>query len=81
MEAHAVARWEYSVAKLGPSASLDSAEFLNTYGSRGWELVVFQPSGERAYPGEGTYVFKRPVPAAAAHHALSPSAPAEDRPA
>ena len=52
-------RWEYNVVKLGPSASPQSREFLNQLGSEGWELVSFQPTGERAYPGEGTYFFKR----------------------
>jgi hypothetical protein len=54
-------RWEYNVQKLGPSASLSHRDFLNQLGLDGWELVTFQPSGERAYPGEGTYFFKRPL--------------------
>jgi hypothetical protein len=54
-------RWEYNVQKLGPSDSLSSRDFLNELGGEGWELVAFQPTGERAYPGEGTYVFKRPL--------------------
>jgi hypothetical protein len=54
-------RWEYNVEKLGPSASLKAREFLNRLGEAGWELVSFQPTGERAYPGEGTYFFKRPL--------------------
>lgn len=56
-------RWEYNVQKLGPSASLSNLEFLNELGFAGWELVAFQPLGERAYPGEGTYYFKRPLSA------------------
>lgn len=54
-------RWEYQVKKLGPSASLTSQELLNQLGTEGWELVAFQPMGERAYPGEGTYYLKRPL--------------------
>jgi hypothetical protein len=54
-------RWEYNVQKLGPSASLSSRDFLNELGREGWELVAFQATGERAYPGEGTYFFKRPL--------------------
>jgi hypothetical protein len=55
------ARWEYNVVKLGPSSSLSSREVLNELGLEGWELVTFQPTGERAYPGEGTYFLKRPL--------------------
>jgi hypothetical protein len=55
------ARWEYNVVKLGPSTSLGSRELLNDLGLQGWELVTFQPTGERAYPGEGTYFLKRPL--------------------
>jgi hypothetical protein len=60
----AAVRWEYNVQKLGPSASLTHCDFLNQLGRDGWELVAFQPSGERAYPGEGTYFFKRSLPTA-----------------
>jgi hypothetical protein len=59
----AVVRWEYNVQKLGPSSSLSHRDFLNAHGRDGWELVSFQPTGERAYPGEGTYYFKRPLQA------------------
>jgi hypothetical protein len=33
---------------------------LNQLGADGWELVTFQPTSSRAYPGEGTYILKRP---------------------
>jgi len=33
---------------------------LNDLGAQGWDMIAFQPSGERAYPGEGTYFLKRP---------------------
>ncbi len=52
--------WQYKVVKLGPSSSTHGEALLNQLGSEGWDLVTFQPSGERAYPGEGTYVLKRP---------------------
>lgn len=52
--------WQYTVVKLGPSSSTQSEALLNQLGNEGWDLVTFQPSGERAYPGEGTYVLKRP---------------------
>jgi hypothetical protein len=52
--------WEYKVVKLGPSSSLESESLLNQLGQDGWDLVAFQPSNERAYPGEGTYTLKRP---------------------
>lgn len=52
--------WQYKVVKLGPSSSIQSEALLNELGAAGWDLVAFQPSGERAYPGEGTYVLKRP---------------------
>jgi hypothetical protein len=61
MERSTAGLWEYNVEKLGPSASVGHREFLNAIGREGWELVTFQPSGERAYPGEGTYFFKRPL--------------------
>jgi hypothetical protein len=56
--------WEYKVIKIGPSTAPHSEGVLNELGSVGWELVDFQPSGERAYPGEGTYILKRPCPLA-----------------
>ena len=52
--------WEYKVVKLGPSSSLTSESMLNELGLDGWDLVAFQPSSTRAYPGEGTYTLKRP---------------------
>jgi hypothetical protein len=52
--------WQYKVTKLGPSSSEKCEEMLNQLGSEGWELVTFQPSNARAYPGEGSYTFKRP---------------------
>jgi len=54
------AGWEYKVVKLGPSSSNSSEQLLNQLGGDGWDLVCFQPSGARAYPGEGTYTLKRP---------------------
>ncbi len=51
--------WEYKVVKLGPSSCNASEAVLNQLGREGWDLVAFQPSGERAYPGEGTYTLKR----------------------
>jgi hypothetical protein len=52
--------WEYKVVKLGPSSSPESESLLNQLGREGWDLVAFQPSNGRAYPGEGTYTLKRP---------------------
>jgi hypothetical protein len=52
--------WEYKVVKLGPSSSPESESLLNQLGREGWDLVAFQPSSTRAYPGEGTYTLKRP---------------------
>jgi hypothetical protein len=52
--------WEYKVVKLGPSSSERSEGLLNQLGQEGWDLVSFQPSSARAYPGEGAYVLKRP---------------------
>lgn len=54
--------WQYKVVKLGPSSANQGEALLNELGSAGWDLVTFQPSGERAYPGEGTYVLKRAGP-------------------
>lgn len=54
------AGWEYKVVKLGPSSSNSSETMLNELGTQGWDLVAFQPSSARAYPGEGTYTLKRP---------------------
>ena len=54
--------WEYKVTRVGPSDSLMCEDLLNELGRAGWDLVSFQPSGERAYGGEGTYVLKRPLP-------------------
>jgi hypothetical protein len=54
------AGWEYKVVKLGPSSSNSSEAMLNELGAQGWDLVAFQPSSARAYPGEGTYTLKRP---------------------
>ncbi len=54
------ATWEYKVFKLGPSSANLDEKLLNEYGDSGWELIFFQPNGERAYPGEGTYILKRP---------------------
>ena len=53
-------QWEYKIVKIGPSSSLTSEAVLNELGAEGWDLVGFQPHGERAYPGEGTYYLKRP---------------------
>jgi len=58
------AGWEYKVIKVGPSTAPRAEDVLNELGAAGWELIVFQPAGERAYPGEGAYVLKRPRPAA-----------------
>jgi hypothetical protein len=55
-------RWEYKIVRLGPSSSLSSERLLNQLGAEGWDLVGFQPSGSRAYPGEGTYTLKRRRP-------------------
>jgi hypothetical protein len=52
--------WEYKVVKLGPSSSNESEALLNQLGKEGWDLISFQPSSTRAYPGEGTYTLKRP---------------------
>lgn len=54
------AAWEYKVVKLGPSSSNEGEALLNRLGLEGWDLVAFQPSSTRAYPGEGTYTLKRP---------------------
>jgi hypothetical protein len=54
------AGWEYKIVKLGPSSSNESEDLLNQLGQDGWDLVSFQPSSMRAYPGEGTYTLKRP---------------------
>ncbi len=54
------AGWEYKVVKLGPSSSNSSEAMLNELGAQGWDLIAFQPSSGRAYPGEGTYTLKRP---------------------
>ena len=54
------AGWEYKVVKLGPSSSNASQDLLNQLGGEGWDLVSFQPTSARAYPGEGTYTLKRP---------------------
>jgi hypothetical protein len=51
--------WEYKVVRLGPSSSNQSEALLNGLGREGWDLVAFQPSSTRAYPGEGTYTLKR----------------------
>ncbi len=53
--------WEYKVVRLGPSSSMHNETLLNQLGADGWDLVAFQPSGERAYPGEGIYTLKRPA--------------------
>ena len=50
----------YTVVTLGPSSSEKCEETLNQLGTDGWELVTFQPTSSRAYPGEGTYILKRP---------------------
>ena len=55
-------QWEYKVVKIGPSSSLTCEAVLNELGAEGWDLTAFQPHGERAYPGEGTYFMKRPRP-------------------
>jgi hypothetical protein len=55
------AGWQYKVVKLGPSTSNTSQDFLNQLGGEGWDLVSFQPMNARAYPGEGTYILKRPA--------------------
>jgi hypothetical protein len=52
--------WEYKVVQLGPSSSNQSEALLNQLGREGWDLIAFQPSSTRAYPGEGTYTLKRP---------------------
>ena len=55
-----IAGWEYKVIKIGPSAAPESEAVLNDLGRVGWDLVSFQQANERAYPGEGTYILKRP---------------------
>jgi len=60
------AGWEYKMIKVGPSSAPRAEDVLNELGAVGWELIVFQPAGERAYPGEGAYVLKRPRGGAAA---------------
>jgi len=52
--------WEYMVTKIGPSESPRSEDVLNELGGAGWEMIAFQPSNKDAYPGEGTFYFKRP---------------------
>jgi hypothetical protein len=52
--------WEYKVVKLGPSSSDACERVLNELGADGWDLIAFQPTSTRAYPGEGTYTLKRP---------------------
>lgn len=56
--------WEYKVIKIGPSAAPGAEGVLNELGILGWDLIVFQAAGERAYPGEGTYILKRARPVA-----------------
>lgn len=51
--------WEYKIFKLGPSSANSAEEVLNELGGEGWELISFQPSGDHAYSGEGTYILKR----------------------
>lgn len=51
--------WEYKIIKVGPSGSLVSEAMLNELGRSGWDLVAFQPLDQRAYPGEGSFYFKR----------------------
>ena len=51
--------WEYKVIKLSSSSANSAEEVLNELGSEGWELVTFQPHGDHAYAGEGTYFLKR----------------------
>jgi Domain of unknown function (DUF4177) len=51
--------WEYKVLRLGPSTANSAESVLDTMGNDGWELVTFQPNGDRAYPGEGMYILKR----------------------
>ena len=55
--------WEYKVIKVGPSTAPRAEDVLNGLGAEGWDLIVFQPAGERAYPGEGAYILKRARPA------------------
>jgi hypothetical protein len=55
------AGWAYKVVKLGPSSSNECEDVLNQLGKDGWDLVSFQPTSTRAYPGEGTYTLKRPL--------------------
>jgi hypothetical protein len=52
--------WQYKIVKLGPSSSEKCEEMLNQLGAEGWELIAFQATSTRAYPGEGTYTLKRP---------------------
>ena len=60
MDSHRSSGWTYTVVTLGPSSSEKCEEMLNQLGADGWELVTFQPTSSRAYPGEGTYILKRP---------------------
>ena len=55
-----IPEWQYKIINVGPSTSLNSESILNALGAEGWDLVTFQPHGERAYPGEGSYYLKRP---------------------
>ena len=50
----------HDLIKIGPSTAPESESVLNELGKVGWDLVDFQQAGERAYPGEGTYILKRP---------------------
>src|SRR5262249_39559755 len=59
------AGWEYKGIKVGPSSAPHPKPLLNGLGGLGWDQVVYQPSGERACPGEGEYIFKRPRTGAA----------------
>jgi hypothetical protein len=69
------AGWEYKMIKVGPSNAPRAEDVLNELGAVGWELIVFQPAGERAYPGEGAYMLKRPRAGVATRPGAGPGAP------
>jgi hypothetical protein len=72
--AASAAGWEYKMIKVGPSTAPRAEDVLNELGAAGWDLIVFQPAGERAYPGEGAYVLKRPRAGAVARLTGGPGA-------
>ena len=51
--------WEYKVVSIGVSSAIHCETLLTTLGSEGWDLICFQPNGNKAQSGEGTYFLKR----------------------